>query len=96
MVATLLVVGNEFSAPNGPSELGLGSGDSHQVTLTPADWYFLLWMTISLPKGVGLMAKDCSLVCLRANQRRAESHLISIPEQGQGKLYIKEQGNCTS
>lgn len=37
MVATLLVVGNEFSAPNGPSELGLGSGDSHQVTLTPAD-----------------------------------------------------------
>lgn len=25
----------------GPSELSLGSGDLHQVTLTPADWYFL-------------------------------------------------------
>lgn len=96
MVASLLVVGNEFSTPNGPFEFSLGSGDSHGVMLTPADPYYQLRMATSLPKGVGLIAKDCSLVCLGVSQHRAESHLISIPEQGQAKLYIKEQGNCTS
>lgn len=87
-MSTLLVFGNEFSTPNGPRQFRLGFGDSHLVTLTPADQYFQLWMTISLPKGVGLIAKDCFLVCLRASQRRAESHLVSIPKQGQVKLYI--------
>lgn len=67
MVAMLLVVGNEFSTPNGPSEFSLGSGDSHQVMLTTADLYYQLRMTTSLPKDVGLTAKDCSLVCLRAS-----------------------------
>lgn len=96
MVAVLLVAANVFSTPNGPSELSPGSGDSRWVTLTPADHCYQLWVTTSLPKGVGLVAKDCSLAYLRARQHRAESHLISVPEQGQAKLYIKERGNCTS
>lgn len=62
-VAMLLVVGNEFSTSNGCSAFSLGSGDSYQVTLTPADRHFQIQVTISLPKGVGLIAKDHFLAC---------------------------------